>query len=353
MGGIAAGIFRDAVGKAQLFRSARNSGIFVSFRVIRGQISSLRPFVPTSRINIKWAASGLLPSNTIRRQHAANDHVIPHFQAHRPFLPRLAYNVRMNAEILARLVQIEKEENVEIFYACESGSRAWGFPSADSDYDVRFMYLHPRNWYLSIDVEEKRDVIERPINDELDISGWDLRKALKLLRKSNPPLLEWLSSPINYKETGSIAAQLRDAVAEFYSPVASYHHYLNMARNNYREYLKGDLVRVKKYFYVLRPLLAIRWIEAALGAVPMEFEKLVSATVDSPELKQTIADLIERKKSGAELDKQPKIPVISDFIESELERLKKSTKLEHRPKPNFERLNQLFRQAIQDTRKVK
>jgi len=259
----------------------------------------------------------------------------------------------MNAEILARLDQIEREEDVEIFYACESGSRAWGFPSVDSDYDVRFMYVHPRNWYLSIDVEEKRDVIERPINDELDISGWDLRKALKLLRKSNPPLLEWLSSPIIYKETGAIAAQLRDAVAEFYSPVASYHHYLNMARNNYREYLKGDLVRVKKYFYVLRPLLAIRWIEAALGAVPMEFEKLVSATVDSPELKQTIADLIERKKSGAELDKQPKIPVISDFIESELERLKKSTKLEDRPKPNFERLNELFRQAIQHTRKTK
>lgn len=94
----------------------------------------------------------------------------------------------MREEILKRLTDIEGEEDVKIFYACESGSRAWGFPSADSDYDVRFLYRHPEEWYLSVDLEEKRDVIERPINDDLDISGWDLRKALKLLRKSNPPL---------------------------------------------------------------------------------------------------------------------------------------------------------------------
>lgn len=252
----------------------------------------------------------------------------------------------MNADLLARLKQIEKEENVNIFYACESGSRAWGFPSADSDYDVRFIYVHPREWYLSIDVEDKRDVIERPINDELDISGWDLRKALKLLRKSNPPLLEWLSSSIVYIETGAIAEKLREAVAEFYSPISSYHHYLHMAQGNYREYLKGDVVWVKKYFYVLRPLLAIRWIEKRRGPVPMEFEKLVENSVTSAELKQTIADLLERKKSGQELDKQPKIPVISDFIESELERLKNKAQIEDRGKPDFEKLNELFRDAL-------
>jgi predicted nucleotidyltransferase len=121
-------------------------------------------------------------------------------------------------EILLRLDEIEKDHNVTIFYACESGSRAWGFPSADSDYDVRFLYLHPRDWYLAIDVEEERDVIEGPISDMLDISGWDLRKALKLLRKSNPPLLEWLSSPIIYKETLTITEKVRELVPEYYSP---------------------------------------------------------------------------------------------------------------------------------------
>ncbi len=164
-------------------------------------------------------------------------------------------------EILARLGDIEKEENVTIFYACESGSRAWGFPSEDSDYDVRFLYLRPRDWYLSIDVEEKRDVIERPISEMLDISGWDLRKALKLLRKSNPPLLEWLNSPTVYQQDFTITDKIKELVPEYYSPIACLHHYLHMAQGNYREYLKGEIVWVKKYFYVLRPLLAINWIE--------------------------------------------------------------------------------------------
>ena len=99
----------------------------------------------------------------------------------------LAIILSVREEILKRLDQIEHEENVSIVYACESGSRAWGFESTDSDWDVRFIYVDQQDWYLSIDVEEKRDVIERPINDELEISGWDLRKALKFLRKSNPP----------------------------------------------------------------------------------------------------------------------------------------------------------------------
>jgi predicted nucleotidyltransferase len=276
----------------------------------------------------------------------------------------------MNEEILKRLGEIEREENVRIFYACESGSRAWGFESTDSDWDVRFIYVHPRDWYLSIDVEDKRDVIERPINDELDISGWDLRKALKLLRKSNPPLLEWLSSPIIYKETAgsagtlacnvasfsdvtrstieqpSIAQQLRDAVAEFYSPVSAFHHYLHMAQGNNREYLKGDIVWIKKYFYVLRPLLAIRWIEIdPTRPVPMKFQKLVDACVDSAEVRSAIDDLLTCKRASQELDRQPKIEALSRYIETELSRLEK-IKVHARQKPNFERLNEIFRSVV-------
>ena len=252
----------------------------------------------------------------------------------------------MREEISSRLGAIETEEKVKILYACESGSRAWGFPSADSDYDVRFIYVHERDWYLAVDADEKRDVIERPINDELDISGWDLRKALKLLRKSNPPLLEWLSSPIVYVETPDLASKLRQAITEFYSPAASFHHYLNMARNNYREHMKGDLIRIKKYFYILRPLLAIRWIEKDLGPVPMEFEKLVDKSVTSPELRSAIFDLLERKKSGQELDHQPKIPVISDYIQSEITSLRNSAPPPDNPKPNIEKLNIIFRETL-------
>ena len=300
----------------------------------------------------------------------------------------------MKEEILRRLDQIEREDDVRIVYACESGSRAWGFESTDSDWDVRFIYVHPRDWYLSIDVGEKRDVIERPINDELDISGWDLRKALKLLRKSNPPLLEWLSSPIVYKETPgtksfppyklgvpprasqsgpdvggvagfssppyeggvdavsadgvvlSIAQQLRNAVAEFYSPISAFHHYLHMAQGNYREFLKGDVVWIKKYFYVLRPLLAIRWIEIdPTLPVPMEFQKLVDACVDEAKVREAVEELLARKRAGQELDRQPKIAVLSDFIDTQLTRLE-TIDVQAREKPNFEKLNEIFRSAI-------
>ena len=250
-------------------------------------------------------------------------------------------------EIRRRLGQIEKEERVIIFYACESGSRAWGFPSEDSDYDVRFLYLRSRDWYLSIDVEEKRDVIERPISDMLDISGWDLRKALKLLRKSNPPLLEWLNSPIVYQQKLTITERLRQLVPEYYSPVACLHHYLHMAEGNCREYLKGETVWVKKYFYVLRPLLAINWIEKESTVVPMEFGALVEQCVKSSSLKQAIEDLLQRKRSGQELDRGPRIPAISDFIDSELERLK-ATLIEGKSKLDTEKLDELFRWALNE-----
>jgi len=250
-------------------------------------------------------------------------------------------------EILSRLREIEREERVTIFYACESGSRAWGFPSKDSDYDVRLLYVRSRDWYLSIDVEDKRDVIERPISDMLDISGWDLRKALKLLHKSNPPLLEWLNSPIIYHQKFKIVETIRALVPEYYSPEACMHHYRHMAEGNYREYLKGEVVWVKKYFYVLRPLLAINWIEKESSAVPMEFSLLVERCVSSPQLRAAIEDLLERKRKGHELDREPRIAAISDFVESELERLGK-TEIESKPKPTIGKLNEVFRAALHE-----
>lgn len=149
----------------------------------------------------------------------------------------------MKARITTELARIEAEEQVRILYACESGSRAWGFPSRDSDYDVRFIYVRRVDWYLSI--YDKRDVIERPISGMLDINGWDLRKALNLFRKSNPPLLEWLRSPIVYKESYSTAEGIRRIFPATFSPRSCMYHYLHMARGNYREYLQGEQVRVK------------------------------------------------------------------------------------------------------------
>ncbi len=252
----------------------------------------------------------------------------------------------MKENITDKVQEIETQENVTAFYVCESGSRAWGFPSVDSDYDVRFLYLHPLDWYLSI--AEKRDVIERPLVDQLDVNGWDLKKALSLFRKSNPPLLEWLNSPIIYREEFTIASQMRDLAKSYYSPSACVHHYLHMARGNVREYIKGDRVWTKKYFYILRPILAIKWIEQGYGVPPTFFGALVDQIVPMGTLRDEINNLIEMKSSGVELDYGDRIPVISDFIEMELVRLEESQKqYVNNPAPSAV-LDDLFRQALKE-----
>lgn len=242
------------------------------------------------------------------------------------------------------LSRIEQEEEVVVVYACESGSRAWGFESQDSDYDVRFLYLHPTSWYLSIG--DRPDVIEKPVDGDLDVSGWDLRKALNLFRKSNPPLLEWLQSPIVYREKSSIRQRIVGLMPEYYSPRSCLYHYLHMAQGNFRQYLKDNTVWVKKYFYVLRPILACLWIEAGLGVVPMEFQELVDTTVNGVDLLDAISVLLARKKAGDELDRGPRIPIIGAFIERELERLSGENPAPPAVSSDPTRLDQLFLDAL-------
>lgn len=223
----------------------------------------------------------------------------------------------MTETILENLSRIEKEHGVRILYAVESGSRAWGFASRNSDYDVRFIYIHPLDWYLSI--RDKRDVIEVPISDDLDISGWDLRKALGLFAKSNPPLLEWLGSPIIYHDKFCLAEQLRELLSTNFLQQRCMYHYLHMARGNYREYLKGEVVRLKKYLYVLRPLLACLWVEKYGSMPPTEFSKLVSDAHLSVSLNAAIDELLAKKQAGDELDSAPKVPILNEFIEQLLD----------------------------------
>ncbi len=251
-------------------------------------------------------------------------------------------------EIQTQLLELQSQGEVKILYACESGSRAWGFPSEDSDFDVRFIYLRPADWYLSIDLERKRDVIERPISDQLDISGWDLRKALQLFYKSNPPLLEWLGSPIVYLEPYATAEKMRELAKTFYSTKACMYHYRHMAEGNYREYLRGETVWIKKYFYVLRPILAIRWLERGLGVVPTEFETLVAEIVDDAQLRSDINDLIRQKRRGAEPARGPRVPSISTFIDAEIERLAGQTFDAYAQKPDKEVLSTFFRETLRD-----
>jgi predicted nucleotidyltransferase len=227
---------------------------------------------------------------------------------------------QVHQRVLAALGKLEVERQVRVLYACESGSRAWGFASRDSDYDVRFIYVQRRDWYLS--VEDRRDVIEQPIADDLDVSGWELRKALRLLRKSNPPLLEWLKSPVVYRHDPAFVTEFGALAAHFYSPRRCFAHYLHMAFNNWRDYLRGrGKVSLKKYLYVFRPLLACRWIERQLGPVPMRFPQLVEGVLEEAEVRSALDELVARKQSGNELAVAPPVEVLSRFIEAELSRV--------------------------------
>ena len=249
-------------------------------------------------------------------------------------------------EINRLLAELEKAEGMVILLAVESGSRAWGFESADSDYDVRFIYVRRPEDYLSIDLESQRDVIERPIVDDIDLNGWDIRKALQLFQKSNPPLLEWLQSPLIYLERFSFANHVRELLSTYYSPRNCFHHYFHMARGNIREYLRGEVVWRKKYFYVLRPLLALRWIELELGPVPMEFAKLVEKTVTDERLRWAIDDLVTAKRAALEMDRGPRIPVISDFIEEEIKRFENIAASVPKQDMSSRALNELFRTTL-------
>jgi uncharacterized protein len=252
----------------------------------------------------------------------------------------------MKETILKELSEIEAKEKIVVLYACESGSRAWGFPSDNSDYDIRFLYVRPYDWYLSI--EQKRDVLEYKLEGDLDVSGWDLRKALGLYQKSNPPLFEWLNSPIKYFEKYSTVEKMRQLTPAYYSPIACAHHYLHMAQGNYREYLNGEQVWLKKYFYVLRPLLAIKWIEKDFGLIPMEFSILVDRIVEDIKLKAEIEQLVSLKLQGDELAKGPRVKIISDFIEKELLRLG-SNAINFASKSNpIEPLNDIFRATLKE-----
>lgn len=251
----------------------------------------------------------------------------------------------MNKIILEQLSNIETDHDVRILYAVESGSRAWGFASRNSDYDVRFIYLNKPDWYLSI--RERRDVIECPISNDLDISGWDLRKALDLFSKSNPPLLEWLGSPIIYQDEFGLAGKLREMLTTAFQPQRSMFHYLHMARGNYREYLKGEVVRLKKYLYVLRPILACLWIEKHGTMPPTEFRNLVIDARPSVTLNEAIEDLLKQKMSSNELDTAPKIPVLNEFIEQMLDHYSLLSGKRQTPVADYDALDLLLREMLQ------
>lgn len=248
----------------------------------------------------------------------------------------------MREVIIEELRKIEEQEKVKIIMAIESGSRAWGFASPDSDYDVRFIYVRKETDYLKL--EKFRDVIEWKLDEVLDINGWDIRKALQLLHNSNPTVFEWCASPIVYMETEEFA-WLKEILPMYFSEKKSLYHYWHTADSTYRDHLIADEVKVKKYFYALRPLLAAKWILDKKTAPPMLFDELMEAELEE-ELKPELERLLELKKTLPEMGMAPKIPIIDAYIQQKLPEIKEVAEEIEGKASEWDALNELFLRMV-------
>lgn len=245
----------------------------------------------------------------------------------------------MHERIGAMLGQIEREHGCRVLYACESGSRAWGFASPDSDYDVRFIHAHPLAWHLRL--EARRDSIERMTPDNLDLAGWELGKALRLFAGCNLALNEWLDSPEIYRSEPDFHQVLRGLIPAYFNPRKALHHYLAMAEKTADQHLAGGRVGIKKAFYILRPLLACRWIIDRLAMPPTRFEDLLRQPLP-PDLGVEIQALLERKAGAVEGEKIPLPPALGawfgescDFARRQAEQLPATAERDWAPLNNL------------------
>lgn len=203
--------------------------------------------------------------------------------------------------IIDELNQIERQYDIKILLAVESGSRAWGFASPDSDYDVRFIYVHKPEWYFS--VARQPDTIEYMSEDHLlDFSGWELRKTLQLLAKTNPNLSDWLMTDIIYRANKKFLNDIRDVQARFYNPIHGMYHFFNIAKRHDEAYLRRNGCTLKKYLYFLRGVLACEYIEKYKEHPPVDFRTLVDITVKDKSIKDSICKILELKTQSKESD---------------------------------------------------
>lgn len=207
-------------------------------------------------------------------------------------------SLAMRAEITQQLARLEQDLNIRVLFAAESGSRAWGFASPNSDYDVRFVYVPAPEWYFS--VSPKRDVIERMLPGDIDLSGWELRKALRLFKRYNGALNEWLDSPVQYCTKGDTAEQLRQLMPLMFKPAAALHHYASMANTALSAMPQDAPVSSKKLCYLLRALFACRHIHALKTQPPTMFQAMLLAHAKSPAERAWIEQMLQAKALAPE-----------------------------------------------------
>jgi len=251
----------------------------------------------------------------------------------------------MTEKIKQYLIEIEKERNIKILWACETGSRAWGFPSTDSDYDVRVIYAHKTDWYLSL--TDQKDSIEIMLeNNDIDISGWELKKSLNLLRKSNAAMLERIQSLIVYVQDAEFIEELRITSRLFYSKIATMHHYLSMAKKGLEDLEGGDEYKLKKFFYTLRAATVCKWVIEKDVSPPIEFSKLYNNLSLSESLIARIEELIKLKSEVTESYFHKGEKELVNFIKSCIEKAGDIKNNLPAAKGDITALNNLFRKYI-------
>ncbi len=245
----------------------------------------------------------------------------------------------MDAIIRAKLGEIEQREQVRIIWAVEAGSRAWGFPSPNSDYDVRFIYIRDKREYLRL--EEIRDSMDAQQDDLLDIEGWDLRRVLRMVYRSTPEVHEWFASPTIYRSTPE-AEEMKKLLPEYFSVKKCARNYLHVASLDFRTYFRDDEVWLIKYFYLLRQMLQAKWLLEEKSIPPMLFEELVRLKLDD-EWKDYILELLQKKKVTSELGKANRNKKLIEYIDQCISKMQEDVSaLPDDGKKSWDMLNQYF-----------
>ena len=204
----------------------------------------------------------------------------------------------MHESVNTILETLEADHGCRVRYAAEAGSRAWGLASPDSDYDVRFVYAYPADWYL--DIRERPDTLEHFYPGDLDCAGWELRKALRLFAGCNLSLCEWIGSPIIYRAQGALPEELRALAPAYFKPRKAIHHYLGTARGIRQNHLAGDAISIKKLFYIVRPLAAAAWIARCGTMPPLPLADLLDAGLLPADVEREVREFQAAKRQAAE-----------------------------------------------------
>lgn len=247
----------------------------------------------------------------------------------------------MKTKILNKLSEIEKEKNIDILFAVESGSRAWGFASPDSDYDIRFVYKHKQEWYLNL--WEKTDTIQFMTEDDLDGSGWDVRKALKLLAKSNASFTGWLFSPIIYRADEDFLKEIKALANNNFNPVAGFYHFHSMNKN-FEDTLGSEKMTLKSFFYAIRTALCANWVYKNETIPPVLFREMYSL-IDSSFHSQ-LDDLIKLKSERIEKSNEPVDGNLIDLVKQVVDENNRVKDQLITRKSNPDEFNKLFLKTI-------